>query len=96
MAEHRAQTITVKEIEQAVNAAVQQLQQQKATHANELARGGLIMGRWIKEALPQAEAETQSKEITRQVTAKVSGLKANPFTVAGHGGTTMGFILVEE
>ncbi len=54
------------------------------------------MGRWIKEALPQAEAETQSKEITRQVTAKVSGLKANPFTVAGHGGTTMGFILVEE
>ncbi len=93
----RPQTISLNEVEQAVAAALQQIRQQKATHANELSRSQLIMGRWIRDLeVPQAEAEATAKEITRQVEAKVPGLNATPFAIGGRGGTTMGYVLREE
>lgn len=86
-------TITLAELEKAVSSAVHQVQQQKALAAFP---GRLIMGRWIDKAISEAEAKQAAEEITRQVTAKVSGLKATPFSVSGHGGSTMGFVMREE
>ena len=55
------------------------------------------MGRCIRDVnVPQAEAEATAREITRQVDTHVRDLNAGPFAIAGHGGTTMGFILREE
>ena len=97
MAQQHPHTIAVSEIDKAVAAAVQQLQHQQTHAATELARAPLIMGRWIREVqLARPEAEAAAKEITRQVGAKVAGLKAEPFTISGPGGTTMGFVLREE
>lgn len=97
MASKRPQTITLSEVQKAVATALQQLQHQKTAHASHLATSRLIMGKWIREVnLPQAEADATAKEITRQVDAHVGGLNAEPFAVAGHGGTTMGFVLREE
>jgi hypothetical protein len=98
MASKRAQTITLSEVEKAVATALQQLQHhQKTAHASQLASSRLIMGKWIRDLnLPQAEADAAAKEITRQVDVHVGGLNAEPFAVAGHGGTTMGFMLREE
>jgi hypothetical protein len=91
MAEH-PHTITLTELEQAVAAAVKQVQQQKTLASP----GRLIMGRWIDKAVAEAEAKHASEEITRQVTAKIPGLNATPFSISGHGGSTMGFVMREE
>lgn len=97
MAAKRPQTITLSEVEKAVTAAVQQLQQQKSAHATQLVKSHLIMGRWIRDLhVPQAEAEATAREITRQVSTHVAGLEADPFAIGGPGGTTMGFVLREE
>jgi hypothetical protein len=96
MTPKRPQTITLSEVEKAVGTAVQQLQHQKAGGAPQITSSRLIMGRWIREAIPQAEADAAAKEITRQVDAHVPGLNSQPFAAAGPGGTTMGFILLEE
>ena len=91
MAEH-PHTITLSELEQAVSSAVHQVQQQKTLAS----AGRLIMGRWIEKALPEAEAKKAAEEITRQVSAKIPGLKGTPFSISGHGGSTMGFVMREE
>lgn len=97
MAQQHPHTIAVNELDKAVAAAVQQLQQQKTHAATELVRAPLIMGRWIREVqIAHPEAEAAAREITRQVSAKVAGLKAEPFAISGPGGTTMGFVLREE
>jgi hypothetical protein len=97
MAQKRPQTITLSEIEKAVTSAVQQVQHQKALTGEDLAKGSLIMGRWIRDLqVAQGEAEAAAKEITRQVGSQVAGLNASHFAVSGPGGTTMGFILNEE
>ena len=54
------------------------------------------MGRWIKLPLADAQATAAANEITRQVVAKVPGLKAEPFSANFPGGATLGFILHEE
>ncbi len=96
MAEHHPHTISLSELEKAVTDAVHQLQHQKAQGAQEIANSRLIMGRWIRTQIPQAEAHAAATEITKQVSAKVAGLKAEPFAVSFPGGSTMGFILREE
>lgn len=96
MAEH-PHTISISELDKAVVAAVHQLQHEKTHAATELSRSVLIMGRWLREVqIAQPEAEAAAKEITRQVSAKIAGFKADPFAISGHGGTTMGFVLREE
>ena len=97
MADKHPHTITLGEMEKAVTTAVHQLQQKQTRSAGELAKGRTIMGRWLRDLhVPQAEADAAAKEITRQVSASVAGLKADPFAVSGPGGTTMGFVLHEE
>ena len=96
MAEQQPHTISLSELEKAVTAAVHQLQHQKAHGAQEIVNSRLIMGRWVQTQIPQAEADGAAKEITRQVTAKVAGLKADPFAASSPGGSTMGFVLREE
>ena len=93
----RPQTITLSEVDKAVKAAVQQIQHQKVSHATELATSSLIMGRWVRDLhIPEAQATATAKEITKQVSAHVAGLNAEPFAIGGPGGTTMGFIMREE
>jgi len=97
MAAKRPQTIMLSEVEKAVTTAVQQLQHQKTIHGAELAKTSLIMGRWVRDVhIPQSDAETAAKEITKQVSTHVAGINAEPFAVGGPGGTTMGFVLREE
>jgi hypothetical protein len=96
MAGHQPHTITLSELEKAVTAAVHQLQHQKAQGAQEIDTGRFIMGRWIRTQIPQAEAHAAAQEITRQVSAQVAGLKAEPFSESFPGGSTMGFVLREE
>lgn len=88
-------SISLSELEKAVTSAVQQLEHQKAHGAQDIAKGRLIMGRWVHIHIPDAEAKTAAQEITRQVTAKVPGLKGDPFSVSGPGGSTMGFVIRE-
>jgi hypothetical protein len=95
MAEQRPHTITLSELEQAVSAAVHQIQHQK-TQGPLADKGRLIMGRWIEKAIPEAEAKQAAQEITSQVSAKIAGLHGTPFSVSFPGGSTMGFILREE
>lgn len=94
MAEH-PHTISLSELEKAVTAAVQQLESQKV-HATDIAKSRLVMGRWIQVHIPEADAKAAAQEITRQVSAKVPGLKADPFSVSFPGGATMGFVLRGE
>jgi hypothetical protein len=76
---------------------VQQIQHQKTSHATELAKSSLIMGRWVRDLhIPQADAESTAREITKQVSTHVGGLNAEPFAIGGPGGTTMGFVMREE
>jgi hypothetical protein len=96
MAEQHPHTISLNELEKAVTAAVHQLQHQKTHGAQEIGKGRLIIGRWIQTQIPQAEAHAAAQEITRQVTAKVAGLKAEPVAASFPGGSTMGFVLREE
>ncbi len=96
MAEHHPHTISLSELEKAVTDAVHQLQHQKTHGAQEIATSRLIMGRWIRIQLPQAEAHAAAAEITKQVSAKVTGLHGEPFANTFPGGTTMGFVIREE
>ena len=96
MAEHSPHTISLSELEKAVTAAVKQLEQQNAQGALEIGKSRLIMGRWIRSQIPEAQATAAAQEITKQVSAKVPGLKGEPFAVSFPGGSTMGFILREE
>ena len=97
MADKHPHTITLSEMEKAVATAVHQLQHQKIHSGPALMKGRTIMGRWVRELhVPQADADAAAKEITRQVSAHVAGLKAEPFAQSGPGGTTMGFVLQEE
>ena len=89
-------TISLNELEKAVTAAVHQLQQQKTHGAQEIAKSRLIIGRWIQPQIPHADAEAAAQEITKQVTAKVAGIKADPVAANFPGGATMGFVLREE
>src|SRR5437899_9723703 len=97
MAEQRPHTVALHDLEAAVSAAVQQVQQHKAhgPALTELGKSPLIMGRWIKTAIPEVEAKEAAAEITRQVGAKVPGVTGTPFSIHGPGGTTMGFIIRE-
>ncbi len=96
MAENHPHTISLSELEKAVTAAVHQLQQRKTLGAEEIGKGRLIMGRWVQTHIPQAEAHAAAQEITKQVAAKITGLKAEPFATSFPGGSTMGFVLREE
>jgi hypothetical protein len=96
MAEHHPQKITLSELEEAVSAAVHQVQRQKKVTLQADAKGHLLMGRWIKEHLAEPEAKAAAEEITRQVSAKLPGLKGTPIATSGPGGSTMGFIMREE
>jgi len=96
MADQHPHTISLSELEKAVTGAVHQLQQQKTGGAQEIAKSRLIIGRWIKGQISEADAHAAAREITRQVTAKVGGLKAEPFSTNFPGGSTMGFVLQEE
>ncbi len=96
MTEHNPRKISLNELEEAVTAAVHQLQQRKTHGAQEIAQGRLIIGRWIQHHIPQAEAHAAAEEITKQVTAKVAGFKADPVAASFPGGSTMGFVLREE
>jgi hypothetical protein len=95
MAEHQHHTISLSELEKAVTAAVQQLEHQKAHGAQDIAKGRLIMGRWLHTQIPEEQAKAAAHEITKQVSAKVAGLKAEPFSVNFPGGSTMGFVIRE-
>ena len=96
MAEQHPHTISLSELEKAVTAAIHQIQQQKTPGAQELAQSRLIIGRWIQPQIPHADAEAAAREITKQVTSKVAGLKAEPVAANFPGGSTMGFVLREE
>ena len=91
-----AHTISLSELETAVTAAVHQLQQHRTAGAQEIGKGVFIMGRWVKVQIPQADAHAAAQEITKQVSAKVAGLKAEPFAASFPGGSTMGFVLRED
>jgi hypothetical protein len=95
MADQHPHTISLSELEKAVTAAVHQLEQQKTHGAQEIGKSRLIIGRWVQTHIPQAEAHAAAQEITKQVTAKVAGLKAEPFATSFPGGSTMGFVLRE-
>jgi hypothetical protein len=95
MAQH-PHTISLSELEKAVTAAVHQLQQQKTQGAPEMAKSRFIIGRWIEPQIPHADAEAAAREITKQVTANLAGLKAEPVAANFPGGSTMGFVLREE
>ena len=96
MAEKQPHSISLSELEGAVTSAVQQLHQRRAQHAQDISRSPFIMGRWIQVQLPQVEADAAAQEITREVSAKVAELKAEPFAASFPGGSTMGFVLREE
>jgi hypothetical protein len=96
MAEHQAKKITLGELEAAVSAAVDQVQRQKNLKLQADAKGHLLMGRWIKENLAEPEAKAAAEEITRQVSAKLPGVKGTAIAITGPGGSTMGFIMREE
>ena len=96
MAVHPPHNISLGELEKAIKSAVQQLEHHKVHGATEIAKSNLIMGRWIKLPLADAQATAAANEITRQVVAKVPGLKAEPFSANFPGGATLGFILHEE
>ena len=96
MTEHKPHKISLNELEEAVTAAVHQLQQRKTHGAQEIAQSRLIIGRWIQQHIPQPEAHAAAEEITKQVTAKLAGLKADPVAASFPGGSTMGFVIREQ
>jgi hypothetical protein len=92
MSDGQARSISIGELEKAVTAAVQQVQQQKKLAAIKMP---IILGIWFKDFVP-AEAQVVASGITKEVVRQLPGLQAKPFHQSQPGGTTIGFILEEE
>jgi hypothetical protein len=87
MATSKAKTIKLNDLAKVVETAVQ-------ASAGKKFPGGLIMGRIVsKEQAAKIDVNAVARDITRQVSASVSGVRLTPKVVIDGGFITMGFIM---